>query len=255
MNGIKAFALLLALIPMTSATKPSRRTPNDCAPVTFEGSRFTHCIATPGLHQIEMRLSGRDGKVYRGFERLATETKTVAVSFAMNGGMYDDQRRPIGYYVERSTKMQPLNMKEGKGNFYTKPNGVFFGSDARWEVMSAEAFEEQVIKRPDFGTQSGPMLVIDGAINAKFDANGTSLYVRNAVGVDARGQAHFVISQEPVSFGRMARVMRDLARTPNALYLDGSVSSLWNPGAKRMDIGHALGPLILVTRTKGLAPK
>ena len=254
MNDVKAFALLLALFPMISATKPSRRAPHDCVPVTFEGSRFTHCIATPGQHQIEMRLSGRDGKIYRGFKKLAADTKNVVVSLAMNGGMYDDQRKPIGYYVERSTKTQPLNMKEGKGNFYIKPNGVFFGSDARWEVMSADAFEAQVIKRPEFGTQSGPMLVTDGVLNPKFDANGTSLYVRNAVGVDARGQAHFVISQEPVSFGRMARVMRDLARTPNALYLDGSVSSLWNPAARRMDSGHALGPLILVTRAKGIAP-
>jgi uncharacterized protein YigE (DUF2233 family) len=118
-------------------------------------------------------------------------------------------------------------------------------------VLSAEPFEAQATKRPDFGTQSGPMLMIDGAIHPKFDPNGTSKYIRNAVGVDAQGRAHFVISDEPVSFGRMARMMRDVAKTPNALYLDGEVSALWNPAQGRMDGRYPLGPLILVSRVKG----
>jgi uncharacterized protein YigE (DUF2233 family) len=229
-------------------SKAGLTNPNDCASVTFEETRFTQCIADPATHRIEMRLTGKDGVLYRGFAALASKTKIETVAFGMNGGMYDTHSRPIGYYVENGQKLYPLNSKDGEGNFYNKPNGVFFGSGSKWRVMSADAFEAQAAKRTDFGTQSGPMLVIDGAIHPKFDPNGSSKHIRNAVGVDAQGKAHFVISDEPVSFGRMARMVRDLAGTPNALYLDGEVSALWNPATGRMDGRYPLGPLILVTR-------
>ena len=42
----------------------------------------------------------------------------------------------------------------------------------------------------------------------------------------AAGRAHFVISEGPVSFGKLARYFRDVLKMPNALYLDGSVSEL-----------------------------
>jgi uncharacterized protein YigE (DUF2233 family) len=48
-----------------------------------------------------------------------------------------------------------------------------------------------------------------------------------------------------VSFGKMARFFRELP-VRDALYLDGSVSSLWDPSQNRMDIRAPLGPMIWV---------
>jgi uncharacterized protein YigE (DUF2233 family) len=222
--------------------------PNDCNSVVFEKSRFTQCIADPAKHRIELKVTGSNGVLYRGFPALASESNIQTVAFGMNGGMYDAGSKPIGYYVENGEKLYALNNRNAAGNFYMKPNGVFFGTGDKWQVLTSEAFGEQVEARPDFGTQSGPMLVIDGAIHPEFGPNGASKYIRNAVGVDAKGRAHFVISDEQVSFGRMARMMRDHAGTPNALYLDGEVSALWNPAKGRMDGKYPLGPLILVRR-------
>lgn len=221
-----------------------------CQPVRFEGSRFTHCIATPGINTVSLRITGQDGVIYRGFARLARDVPARDVLFSMNGGMYDAQSRPIGYYVGQGQKLHALNTADGSGNFHMKPNGVFFGDARGWHVLPTEAFARSVTTRPDFGTQSGPMLVINGAIHPAISPQGTSLYRRNAVGVDSVGKAHFVISDEPVSFGRMARFMRDAARTPNALYLDGEVSALWHPAGGRLDQRYPLGPLIVVTRAK-----
>ena len=100
---------------------------------------------------------------------------------------------------------------------------------------------------PDFATQSGPMLVINGKFHPQISANGESVNVRNAVGVDTQGRAHFVISEVPVSFGRLARFMRNELGCANALYLDGTVSSLWYPAGDRQDNDYPLGPLIVVT--------
>ena len=44
----------------------------------------------------------------------------------------------------------------------------------------------------------------------------------------------------------LARLFRDGLGCPDALFLDGSVSSLWDPGAGRMDPHPALGPMLVV---------
>jgi uncharacterized protein YigE (DUF2233 family) len=92
------------------------------------------------------------------------------------------------------------------------------------------------------------MLVIDGKLHPKIDPDGESKKLRNGVGVDRQGRAHFVISDEPVSFGKLARYFRDALNCPNALFLDGSVSSLWDPEHGRVDGGPPLGPLIVVEK-------
>ncbi|WP_245638429.1 hypothetical protein [Croceicoccus bisphenolivorans] len=68
------------------------------------------------------------------------------------------------------------------------------------------------------------------------------------MGVDSQGRVHFVISDDLVSFGRFARFFRDVAKTPDALYLDGAVSALWAPATGRRDGGPPLGPLIVATK-------
>jgi prepilin-type processing-associated H-X9-DG protein len=67
------------------------------------------------------------------------------------------------------------------------------------------------------------------------------------VGVDAAGRAHFIISEAPVSFGKLARLYRDVLNVNNALFLDGSVSQMWDPASERLDKGAPIGPIILVT--------
>ena len=54
-----------------------------------------------------------------------------------------------------------------------------------------------------------------------------------------------MISEQPISFGQFARYFRDELKTPNALYLDGNISSLWDPASKRMD-KRRVGPLLVV---------
>ena len=104
------------------------------------------------------------------------------------------------------------------------------------------------------------MLVIDGAIHPKFDPDGQSRYLRNGVGIGPGGRALFVISNEVVSFGKLARLFRDGLHARNALYFDGSVSSLWDPAAGRQDAGVPLGPIIVAlkpapaTRPEASAP-
>jgi uncharacterized protein YigE (DUF2233 family) len=216
-----------------------------CRPVTFEDVSLTHCIADPELHTIATALAPSSGENFGTIEAWAAGRDESAIAFVINGGMYGDDLRAVGYFVRDAERLVELNRAEGSGNFFMKPNGVFFGSNGAWRVLESEEFVRTVGTRPQFGTQSGPMLVIDGEMHPRFQDDGPSQAIRNGVGVDAQGRAHLVISNAPLSFGKFARFFRDELETPNALYLDGSVSSLWNPATGRMD-GGRVGPLLVV---------
>lgn len=250
-------AALLALATLTWYLWPNRAAlpppkpvqPSDCGPITFKGKRFTECIAEPGKHRIALHITGKNGVIYRGFTNLAQDYPADTIAFAINGGMYDTGSEPIGYYVEDGRRLHQLNTRDAGGNFYLKPNGVFFGeADGGWRVLASEDFAGQVSQRPNFGTQSGPMLLIGGKLHPQISETGTSLKLRNGVGIDPQGRAHFVISDEPVAFGTLALLMRDHVNASEALFFDGTVSSLWHPASGRMDSRYPLGPLIVVTR-------
>jgi len=236
--------------PKIEVTEP--KLASACTSITFEDVALTHCIADPAKHRVMMDLGPTDGAPYRSFANLAAAlaADSPQVAFAVNGGMYDGEGKPIGYYVENSQRLKELSRSDGPGNFHLKPNGVFYGTGGAWRIRTADDFFAQVGDRPEFGTQSGPMLVIGGKLHPEITQDGPSRAIRNGVGVDTQGRAHFVISETPLSFGKLARFYRDVLKTPNALYLDGSVSALWDPVSGRMDYRAPIGPMIVV-ETKG----
>ena len=233
--------------PSPTATPSETATPEDsaCKPVRFEDVMFTECVADPARHRVRMVLGSPP---YRSLAKFSASRPENAppVAFAMNAGMFDGEGKPIGYFVENRERLHELNLNDGSGNFHMKPNGVFYGTGGTWRIKTSEDFYSTVGDRPDFGTQSGPMLLIEGKVHPQISEDGPSKRIRNGVGVDRDGKAHFVIAASPVSFGQFARYFRDVAKTPNALYLDGTVSSLWDPARGRMDTRADLGPLVVV---------
>lgn len=224
--------------------------PSACREVTFEDIPLIHCTADPAQHRITMANLGPDKQPFGSLAAFAASVDAATIAFAVNGGMYGDDLKPIGYYVENGERMGELNRGDGTGNFYMKPNGVFFGSGAKWQVLGSNTFFETVGDRPEFGTQSGPLLLVDGKLHPEIQENGPSRAIRNGVGVDAKGLAHFVVSGAPISFGQLARYFRDDVKVAQALYLDGAVSSLWDPATGRQDKGR-VGPIIVVTKREG----
>jgi len=147
--------------------------------------------------------------------------------------------------------LSPLNRASGFGNFYLKPNGVFsVSADGRARIETTEAFAS-ASRKTTWATQSGPMLVLDGELHPAIQPDGPSRLVRNGVGVDADGSAYFVISQSTVSFGKLARLFRDDLHCANALFLDGTVSSLWAPDLHRRDDARLIGPIVTVLDRAG----
>ncbi len=233
--------------PEATPTAAQALGPSACENVAFEDVALTHCVADPAQHRIGMANLGADKQPFASLAKFAAGVDPATIAFAINGGMYGDDLKPIGYYVEKGERRAELNRGDGDGNFYMKPNGVFFGSGGQWRVLGSNTFFNTVGDRPAFGTQSGPMLLVDGKLHPEIQDDGPSKAIRNAVGVDGAGKAHFVISDAPISFGQMARYFRDTLKVSNALYLDGAVSSLWDPAGGRQD-GGRVGPIIVVTK-------
>jgi uncharacterized protein YigE (DUF2233 family) len=240
-------ALLTATLISCSPPEPEVQQPaSACSSLRFEDSGFTVCRSSG-------RAEIRSG--VRSFAQLQTElgNRSEQVAFAMNAGMFDDQGRAIGLLIEDGKEVRNLNRKKGGGNFHLMPNGVFMvRQNGQAQVVASDDFKPQ--DDIAFASQSGPMLLINGKLHPKFDHDGSSRYIRNGVGIGPDGTAIFVISEEPVSFGKFARLFRDALKAKNALYFDGSVSSLWDPVNGRMDSFTELGPLVVVFKPAASAP-
>jgi uncharacterized protein YigE (DUF2233 family) len=221
-----------------------------CETRRFEGSAFTACRFDASRDEFRLTLRDADGQRLGSLAALQASLGADAarVRFAMNAGMYDEEGAPIGLYVAAGEQLKRLNLNAGPGNFHLLPNGVFAidGKDRVSATPSADFARK--VPAPRWATQSGPMLVVAGKLHPKFDHDGPSRLIRNGVGVRDPRTAYFVISEEGVSFGRFARFFRDALGCADALYLDGSVSSLWDPGAGRQDGFPALGPMAVVLR-------
>ena len=201
------------------------------------------------MHEIALKLD-EGGETLRSFDRLekALGPRAGQLLFAMNAGMYDEEGMPIGLYVEEGRERHPISRKDGPGNFHMKPNGVFaIGPKNIVSIVPADKWPRSGAPAR-WATQSGPMLVIGGKLHPLIQPNGDSLNIRNGVGTSDGRTAWFVISDDPVSFGRLARLFRDRLGCSDALYFDGAVSSLWDRPAGRRDSGHELGPMVAVLR-------
>ncbi|HNR75737.1 MAG TPA: phosphodiester glycosidase family protein [Parvularculaceae bacterium] len=251
-------------------------------------ARYVICDFDPARHDIRLFLNDEAGEPYGDFGPVsaALEAQGEKLLFAMNAGMYHEDRSPVGLYIENGEERKKISTKDGPGNFHLKPNGVFWMDDAggahvtktedfiaqfpspacgrgvRGEGEEAETTRSTCGAKNDspspptplpqagegsrviFATQSGPMLVIAGAIHPRFLVDATSGKRRNGVGVTEDGTVIFALSDTAVTFHEFATYFRDALDCPNALYLDGTISRLYAPELDRNDPGVAMGPIV-----------
>ena len=212
-----------------------------------DDARIASVIIDPGVTPIALRNMDDSGRAIGSIGRLKAlvESRGRRLHFAMNGGMYMEDLSPLGLYVENGKQLRKLITRtEGYSNFYMQPNGVFgVDSTGRAFVVTTAAYAARKGVRQ--ATQSGPMLVVDGAINTAFKQGSTNVHIRNGVGILPDGTALFAISREPVNLYDFAAFFRDKG-CANALFLDGAISKAYMPDQGLRQLDGALGPLIAV---------
>ena len=219
----------------------------DCRDTEFRGNRYSVCEVDPAAEDLRLFLYDPGGAPYGQFEAIEARlaARGLRLAFAMNAGMYHEDRSPVGHYVEAGRELMRVIPNAGPGNFGLLPNGVFCFGDGKAEVIETLRFADTREGTCRYATQSGPMLVIDGELHPRFLADGTSRYLRNGVGTTAAGdRAVFVMSSNAVTFHEFGSFFRDGLGLPQELYFDGNVSRLYAPGLDRSDYGRAMGPVV-----------
>jgi uncharacterized protein YigE (DUF2233 family) len=218
--------------------------------LTYQGVNFD-IYNVPMVQNGLKLLCTDDQKVpFRDVKNLKSylENRHEQLVFAMNAGMYTTENLPKGVYIEEKRTLFPLDTAQtGFGNFYLQPNGVFAFDDTSAVVLTTQIFQKQ-LKNYNYATQSGPLLVINNAINPVFTPDSKSLYIRNGVGITQGGKIVFVISSQPVNFYLFAQLFKDELHCPNALFLDGAISKMYAPEINRFDVNGDLGPFVVLTK-------
>lgn len=196
--------------------------------------------------RLQIFLRDDDGRPYGSFRRLedALNQQHRRLRFAMNAGMYHADFSPVGLLVQDGRLIAPLNTDDGAGNFFLKPNGVFFIDRSGPHIVETFAYPaaaQDVV----LATQSGPLLLLDGRIHPVFDPESKSRLIRNGVGICGT-ETIFAISEKPVNFHEFASFFRDGLGCSDALYLDGTISSLYSSELRRNDARAKLGPIIAI---------
>ena len=243
--------LTLAFAFMISADSPAQqapppKSPGSCKTERFQNADYIVCRFARGDKGLRLYLNDETGAPYGHFSTLkkALKSEGETLTFAMNAGMYHQDRSPVGLYIEQGRQRSPLQTGRGYGNFHLLPNGVFYIDASGAHIAETLSYAKRA-PAADYATQSGPMLVINGALHLRFIVNSTSLKRRNGVGINSTtDEVIFAISEAPVSFHAFASLFRDQLGTKDALYLDGTISRLYAPELSRNDPGIAMGPIL-----------
>jgi uncharacterized protein YigE (DUF2233 family) len=222
--------------------------------IWFKNKLFDICVVDTKTCNIELFLQDETGAPLLSFDRLGKllASRQAEMLFAMNAGMYQPDYQAQGLFVSKGKQLQELDLKDGEGNFYLKPNGVFvITRDKEASVQLSQDYSASP-QNVWLATQSGPMLVINGNIHPAFREGSSNLNIRNGVGILSSGQVVFAISRQEVNFFDFASLFRDRLGCDNALYLDGVISKIYAPTLGRNDLGGQLGPMIAVFSPKAL---
>ncbi len=146
--------------------------------------------------------------------------------FATNAGIFSRTFSPLGLTVIDGKEIVALNKEQGAGNFYLKPNGIFYIAQNQARIVETSEFQALQVS---YASQSGPLLINNGKIHPQFQQGSTNVKIRNAVGVVNDSLIVFVISDGPINFYDLSVFFRDSLSCQNALYLDGVISEMYLP--------------------------
>lgn len=259
------YQLKKGLLPITgTATLQSRKTWLSCclgllfgpllgqgSSTTFNGVTYDIYVADLANESLQFHFQTSEQQSFQSISGLVTALGGKA-KFITNGGIFHPNGMPVGLYVEGGRTRVPLNDQAGVGNFFLQPNGIFYVN--KWgkaNLLQTDEFIRQqstILPNVAYALQSGPMLFVGEQIHHAFRPGSTNRLIRSGVGLlDYKQQQFvFVLSRAPVNFYEFARFFQQGLGCSHALYLDGTISKMYNPDIQRLDLDGNFSVLISV---------
>ncbi len=213
----------------TRETKPvSQKIQNQTRSKIVEYAGVQYRAVTVVPEHIELILNNENGdriQTFSNARKVATKRFQTTPFGIMNGGIFEPGETPTGLHIEAYKTLNPLNVKKGKGNFFTKPNGVFF-VDKTVRILSTTEYMQRE-RKARIAVQSGPLLLRSKQIMKHFSKNNPSRKTRNGV-CTKNGKSIFLISISDAKKPNMydfAMAFKKMGCS-DALYLDGTISKL-----------------------------
>jgi len=183
----------------------------------------------PQRERIVMYWQKADGEAWGSLRSLLADiNQNGQVQMAMNGGIYDKAYAPLGLYIEKGRQLTPLNRASGGGNFFIRPGGVFYLKGQKAAIVSIDKFKPSPAIQ--YAVQSGPMLIENGKINWRLKPSASSRKLRNGVGITREGKVVFMLSARETNFYDFACYAQSKLNVRQMLYLDGTISKMYQKG-------------------------
>ncbi len=228
------FVLALAVTLLTGCSAIRQTMQNQ--PCSLHASQpYDTVHINPARHDVTLHWKNpATGQLFKTISNVVKwlEERGDSVIAVTNAGIFEPGLIPTGLHAEHGQELHPLNLADGYGNFYLKPNGVFLVHRDRFSILESARFATEM---PPFthALQSGPLLLQDGQIHPSFTPGSRNCRLRSGIGVSSDGHAVIAISNGAVNFFDFAIWFRNVAGVTDALYLDGAISTLHtgkNPG-------------------------
>ena len=219
---------------------------------TIDG--VTSQILRVSADQVKIIWKNDQGEALRTFPAVARYLKKqgLEVQTLINAGIFEPGGIPSGLLIQDGKTLCPVNPREGRGNFFLQPNGIFMISSKGASVIRTDEYSPGTVKIR-CAVQSGPLLLRKGKLHPRFNRGSTSRLHRNGVGVAENGEVVFAISDiDSPKFPNLyefAQLFRILG-CDDALFLDGDLSTMRSGEAIRQP-SNAFGAVIAVVEPDG----
>lgn len=156
--------------------------------------------------------------------------------FFTNAGIVDsvDNNCELkGLFIENSVTKKAINLSNGSGNFFLKPNGVLIIKKDSAIITNSDSAVSLLNDSINMAIQSGPMLIFNDTINPLFNPNSPNKHIRSGVGISFENnnavKLIFVISKNPVTFFEISNFLKDEFNCKQALCLESGLSTMKTP--------------------------
>ncbi|ADO71059.1 phosphodiester glycosidase family protein [Stigmatella aurantiaca] len=254
-SGLGTGATHLLAAPHTPAATRSLQTPTGrvaARRIAYRGNTYDTYEVDLTQSKLRFYFQQPDGTPFSSLGNLRgwLQGRGKRLVFATNAGMFTPARRPVGLYVEDGREFVGLNTQEEAGNFFLKPNAVFFVTETGAGILESSAYAAHPPAKVLYATQSGPALLLHGQMHPAFREGSRNLSPRRSgVGIVTPTRVVFAMTQQAVNLHEFASFFRDQFGCQDALYLDGVVSRMYLPALGRDELDGDFGAMIAISES------